>query len=44
MFQVEISDLSRRVKSWKVEEVQRKLKDYYFPYIQVQTFSHLTLI
>ncbi|KAG0563617.1 hypothetical protein KC19_8G045600 [Ceratodon purpureus] len=31
---VEISDLSCDVRSWRVEEVQRKLKDYYFPYIQ----------
>lgn len=31
---VEISDLNRKVSTWRVEEVQHKLKDYYFPYIQ----------
>jgi len=34
--QVEITNLNREIITWRVEEVQRKLKDFYFPYIQVQ--------
>lgn len=39
MLQVEISNLKGVIPTWKVTDVQRKLKDYYFPYIQVQTHN-----
>lgn len=41
MIQVEITNLNPEIKRWRVEEVQRKLKDFYFPYIQV-LFKHLS--
>jgi hypothetical protein len=31
---VEITDLNPEILNWKVDEVQRRLKDFYFPYIQ----------